>query len=402
MISSNSLSIVLVGIGGYGNTAVNALFKNPQRTDWRLCGVVDPMASQAPAYDELKQLGVPFFADLDSFYSSSRADLAIISSPIMYHASQTCTALTHGTHVLCEKPACATLAEARQMTAAQDIAGCVAAIGYQWSYAPAMLALKDDIQAGLLGRPQRLRTLVLWPRTDAYYGRNNWAGALQTANGAWVLDSPAHNACAHYLHNMLYVLGDGYGKAAQPDTVQAELYRANQISNFDTAALRVITDAGVEVLFYATHAVSKQYGPEFIYEFEEAQVTFRSGRPLLANFKNGQQKNYGTPDGQVNQKYWDAMAAVKQEKQMACTIETATPQVTCINAAYDSVAREITEFPKDLVYKMGVPGRQIKVMTGLAENFQKAWQQGAMPAEINCQKWSKLGKVINTAEYQGV
>ncbi len=398
--SSAPVSVVLVGIGGYGNTAVTALLRNPLRQDWRLVGVVDPVADKAAAYAELKGLGLPFYASLDDFYRAAGADLAFISSPIQFHCPQTCTALAHGTNVLCEKPACATIQEARQMAAARDAAGRFAAIGYQWSYTPAILDLKADIQAGRLGQPRRLKTLVLWPRTDAYYARNNWAGARKSPQGDWILDSPANNACAHYLHNMLFVLGrPGPAAAAQPRSVQAELYRANPISNYDTAAMRIMTADGVEVLFYTTHAVSKQYGPEFTYEFDEATVTFFTGKHLVAHFKNGATKDYGSPDGQVNLKYWDAIATVRGEKNMACTIDTATPHIVCINAAQDSVHNVIADFPAGLVYKMGVPGKQVRVMTGLAERFQKAFQDGVLPAEVGPCSWSRPGSIVDTTGY---
>ncbi len=398
--SSAPVSIVLVGIGGYGNTAVTTLLRNPLRQDWQLVGVVDPVAEKAAAYDELKSLGLPFYATLDDFYKTNKADLAFISSPIQFHAPQTCTALANGTNVLCEKPACATIQEARQMAAARDAAGRFAAIGYQWSYTQAILDLKADIQAGRLGQPRRMKTMALWPRTDTYYGRNNWAGARQSPQGDWILDSPAHNACAHYLHNMLFLLGrQGQASAAQPRSVQAELYRANPITNFDTTAMRIMTDDGVEVLFYTTHALSKFYGPEIICEFDEATVTFYTGKRLVAHYKNGDTKDYGTPDGYTHLKYWDSIAAVRGEKAMACTIDAATPQIVCINAAEDSVNNDIAEFPAGLVYKMGVPGKQIRVMTGLAECFIKAFQANALPAELGGYSWLRPGKVVDTTHY---
>jgi hypothetical protein len=53
---------------------------------------------------------------------------------------------------------------------------------------------------GMLGRPKRLKTLVLWPRDFAYYNRNDWAGKKTDQNGRPVLDSVAHNATSHFLH----------------------------------------------------------------------------------------------------------------------------------------------------------------------------------------------------------
>ena len=50
--------------------------------------------------------------------------------------------------------------------------------------------------------------MPLWPRDERYYSRNGWAGVKRTNDGTWILDSPTNNACAHFLHNMFYVLGD--------------------------------------------------------------------------------------------------------------------------------------------------------------------------------------------------
>ena len=49
--------------------------------------------------------------------------------------------------------------------------------------------------------------MVSFPRPLSYFKRNDWAGHLRTPAGEDVLDSPLNNATAHYLHNMLYVLG---------------------------------------------------------------------------------------------------------------------------------------------------------------------------------------------------
>ena len=97
----------------------------------------------------------------------------------------------------------------------------------------------------------------------SYYNRNDWAGRIKSDSGEWVLDSPANNAMAHYLHNALYVLGETPTTSARPISVQAELYRANPIENYDAAVLRVMTDKNVEVLFYGAHTVPDEAHPTF-------------------------------------------------------------------------------------------------------------------------------------------
>ena len=150
--------------------------------------------------------------------------------------------------------------------------GC--GIGYQWSYSEGILALKRDIQAGRFGAPVRLKAICLWPRPRSYYRRNAWAGKLRDeATGRWILDSPLNNALAHFLHNLLYLLGPTTESSAALARVTAEACRANPIESYDTAACRACTPDGVELLFYGSHASRDSWGPRFDLEFEEARVS---------------------------------------------------------------------------------------------------------------------------------
>jgi len=253
------VTILLVGAGGYGNFYVDLLLDTKEPRDYRVAGVVEPNPAGSRRLPELLGEGVPLFLSLAEFYRQHRADLAIISSPIQFHAEQIITAVTAGSHVLCEKPLCATVEEGKAIIAAAKDTGKLVAVGYQWSFSRAIQELKEDIGRGLLGRAQRMKTMVFWPRDFAYYQRNNWAGRIKDDQGRWVLDSVVNNATAHFLHNMFFVLGkssreNARGQSAYPAAVTAELYRANPIENYDTAALRVRTAGGTELMYYATHA----------------------------------------------------------------------------------------------------------------------------------------------------
>jgi hypothetical protein len=142
--------------------------------------------------------------------------------------------------------------------------------------------LKRDLLEGRYGRPLRLATLCAWPRDRAYYRRNSWAGRLRDRDsGAWVLDSPANNAMAHFLHNALFVLGPAMAHSALPAAVTAELARAYPIDSADTAACRVMTDGGCEVLFLASHVTERPIEPRFA---SNAGRGHRTARPTAASW----------------------------------------------------------------------------------------------------------------------
>lgn len=234
------LRTVLCGVGGYGEFYVDSFFDRPD-SPLRFVGFVDPAARRAPSWPRIEASGVPVYDSLDAFFQADHADLAIVSSPIQFHAPQTIEALAHGCHVLCEKPLCATVQEAQQMLDAQRAAGRIVAIGYQDSYAGPTTRLKADIAAGVWGRPVLFKCFVQWPRSLEYYGRNRWAGRIRDDQGHWVLDSPVNNATAHYLHHMLYLLGPTPTRGAEPAAVAARLARGHAIENYDTAIISCLS-----------------------------------------------------------------------------------------------------------------------------------------------------------------
>lgn len=392
------VSIVLAGIGGMGAVYLKALMENAGQGSYRLVATVDPNPERCPDLDKLLALKIPVFQTLEDFYAASEADLAIISTPIQFHCHQTCLALARGSFVLCEKPPAATVQEVRRMIAARDSARRWVAVGYQWSFSSAIQRLKEDIRKGALGRPRRLRCLYLWPRDEAYYRRNDWAGKRRDSGGSWILDSPANNAMAHDLHNMFYVLGRTRETSALPVRVEAELYRAYAIENFDTLALRSETEHGVEILFYASHAVDRDTGPVFSYEFGQGTATV-SGRgvAIRADFRNGESLVYGCPDAEPMKKLWEAIESCQTGTSPACGLEASLAQTVCLDGAQDSMP-EITNFSGDMITARGEPGKRQLIVNGLAETLAACYEACLLPSEMNV-PWARRGQVVDLSRY---
>jgi predicted dehydrogenase len=275
-----TMSVLLVAIGGYGGLYANAMLDEGEKHNAKIVGVVDPSPQGYKRYDEIVEAGIPIYKTMEEFYRSNKADLAVISSPIHFHSSQACMALSKGSHVLCEKPISATPDEAIKMMEMQKATGLLAGVGYQWSFSEAIRALKKDIQQGILGKPVLLKSIVLWPRNKKYFSRG-WAGKIKDEQGNMILDSVANNATAHYLHNMFYVLGTRARTRQQfHHKVEAELYRANDIENFDTSCSKDYNKmrSGIAVLCNPCSKRKSQGSCVFRYEFENAVVYFDSVR----------------------------------------------------------------------------------------------------------------------------
>jgi len=315
---TDPVSVVLVGIGGYGEVYLQALLEDPRGAGCRIVGGVDPHPESCSRLKVLEEMKVPLFSSLDAFYEKGSAELAVLSSPIQLHAPHTALALEHGSHVLVEKPAAAVTADVDRMVEARDGAGRFVAVGFQWSFSDAVLALKRDILDRRFGAPLWGRSLTLWPRTEAYYRRNGWAGRKRDDEGRWILDSPASNAMAHHLHNLLFLLGPELDRSAEAMGVEARLARVNSIETFDSIGARMETSAGAEILFLASHAISLEEAvdPRFTLAFEKGILDYPGGMaPMTFRFHDGHLREYPAPDtsSQVR-KLWVCADAVRRWK----------------------------------------------------------------------------------------
>ena len=340
----DTVRVLLVGLGGYGNGYVDAMLDHAAELGVELAGAVDPAPTGCRRLEELTAAvghNLPHNRDV---LREGRGDLVVIAAPIHLHAPFTIAALERGAHVLCEKPVAAVVQDARAMAAAEKASDATVAIGYQWSFSDTIQSIRRDVVAGRFGVPLQMKTVVFWPRPASYYGRSSWAGALKTADGAWVLDSPANNATAHYLHNSLFVLGADGGR---PLSVEAELYRANAIESFDTAAIRVETESGAEVLFYTTHAIPSNVNPVVHYRFSDAELYCNVPGNFYARFADGSVEDLGSPEATHADKIRRAAADIRDGNPPACTIEDASYQSLAVCGAHESAS--IIDFPARIV-----------------------------------------------------
>ena len=391
------VSAALVGISGMGLYHLISLQDEFSPQEVELRAVIDPFPEKSERYPELMDRKVPVFSSLSEFYQSGQStELVVISSPIHHHVPQSCEALSHGSYVFCEKPIGSTIQEADQLIRAADKAHRWVMIGYQWSFSRAIQNLKSDILKGIFGKPVRLKTLCLWPRNEDYYGKSDWLGRKKDEEGRWILDSPANNAMAHFLHNLFYVLGERTDRSAQPAEVQAELYRAYSIENFDSAACRAVTREGVELLFYASHVTQKDRGPLFSFEFEQATVTYGGGSDDVVGVdRSGREKHYGSPEEHHPfQKLFEAVECVREPKPIVCGPKAARSQTLCVNGIQES-APEIVTFPESMVQREEGKRRWVK---GLEEALYSCYRKGILPSEGNF-SWARAGKTVDLRNY---
>jgi len=134
---------------------------------------------RANAEATAKEFGIPrVYDDGEQVARAPDVDLVIVSSTPDSHARFAIAALEAGKHVLCEKPAALTTAEARRMVETADQRpGHLAWVDHELRYEPNRRKARDLIRAGAIGEVRHLE-LVLRP-----YLRGD--GRVQTTAAPW-------------------------------------------------------------------------------------------------------------------------------------------------------------------------------------------------------------------------
>ena len=402
------MKLVLIGIRGYAKVFMDAMFENKPGEDFEFVGFIYPKARKSPIPQELIDNNVPQYDSLDEFYKHDTADLVIISSPIQLHVTQTIKALENGSNVLCEKPIAATIQDALKMDEAAKRTGKFVAVGFQWSFCEPILSLKKDILDGVHGKPLSFKTVVQWPRTVRYYHRSSWAGKIQNDYGDWILDSVANNATAHFLHNMFFLMGNSISKSAFPSKITAEMYRANEIENYDTFMAKIKTDNGIDLIFLASHAVPENIHPVFEITFEKGKVTFDSAkdRIIYGTPEGGETKAYGNPFEDEMRKIFTSIKAIRGEVEIPCDIQTASAQLVTINAVSENY--EIIDIPEEYLVreKIEEPTGETTLIyvKGIKDALMDCYRDEMLPSEKGLPWAVSHGEIAvdNYTEFKGV
>lgn len=382
---ADKLKVILAGIGGYGAGYVMTALNMEDEIE--VVGIIDPFAEKSPVYDSVEDL--PLFNTIDEYFNAGNiADAIVISTPIQLHCEHICSALSHGLHVLCEKPLCGSPEDADKIVkACKEHPGQKVLIGFQWSFSPAILEAKKQIIAGIWGKPLSMRVIVRWPRAFSYYERNNWAGKMKDGKGNFIGDSVISNATAHYLHNPLFMLGTSIAASADPSKIEGECYKAFNIETFDTAfaGLTVPNGKGGETKVFITvsHCSEESAEPVIEYTFENGRI-WCSGDDRLHGELNGEPKEFGVIgsnlEGYYNKMTWLCECA-QNSAESPCTPETALPELKVANFLLNNIP--VKHFQEDSVEECTAPMKEKRLkVKGLDAVMKECFEKMQLPEEL--------------------
>jgi len=146
-----SARIGVIGCGWWATRAhLPALQANP---DAVIAGIADPdPENRARAAERFGVPGERVYADAEEMLAKAELDAAIVAVPHDLHAPLARAVLERGLHLLLEKPMTIRPPDARALAALANERGVELIIGYPWHYNRQVLAVREAIADGRIGR----------------------------------------------------------------------------------------------------------------------------------------------------------------------------------------------------------------------------------------------------------
>lgn len=391
----------IIGVSGFGAVHYDDLMREVDRGLVRvLAATIINRDQEADKCRRLGELGCEIFDDYKAMLDAvaAKADLCFIPVGIHLHAPMTIDALRAGANVFVEKPVAATIQDVRAMQAAERETGRFVAVGYQSMYGHEVMAMKRAILDGKLGKILSIKGRGLGSRTRTYYERNNWAGRLKVSD-RWVLDSPFNNAMAHQLNVICFLAGDELRTSADLKSIQAELYRGNEIESADTTSMRIVTSRDIPLYFFVTHCPREGFGFRIVVRGELGVMTWNCHESLTVEYADGRREEMPVEGGaQLRENIFRSLVGrIGDPEAFICGLDIAGVQTLCVNGAHESspVRRVDAEFLTDEPFE----GSTRTIIEGVDEAILRGFERERLFSELDV-PWSRPAPVFPLDGYE--
>lgn len=145
--------------------------------------------------------GHPIYPTLDELITAG-IDYCVVAAPTAFHLDLGLSLARAGVHALIEKPVAPTHREATELVEAFDIAGLIGGVGHIERFNPALQAMRQKIEEGLLGEIFQISTRRQgpFPARIADVGVVKDLATHDIDLTAWVAQSPYRDVAARTTH----------------------------------------------------------------------------------------------------------------------------------------------------------------------------------------------------------
>jgi predicted dehydrogenase len=166
----------------------------------QLVAVSDTEIHKAKSFSD--KYHVKCFGSLDEMLSSCpEIEVVSVCTPNGLHAEHSIRILKAGRHVLCEKPMALSVNDCSSMITAAERANKRLFIVKQNRFNPPVVAVKNLIDSGKLGKLYSVQLNCFWNRNNEYY-LNSWKGTKDLDGGT------LYTQFSHFIDLLYWFIGD--------------------------------------------------------------------------------------------------------------------------------------------------------------------------------------------------
>lgn len=190
------LKFALVGCGRIGNRHAEHIKNNGE-----LVAVCD--IDKVKAKNLAKLYNANYYYSIDELLNQEKdIDVVSICTPNGLHAKHTIQSLQTGHHVLCEKPMGINVHQCGLMIHNAERANRRLFIVKQNRFNPPVVAIKNLIDEGKLGKIFSVQLNCFWNRNPQYYNTSDWKGTKKLDGGT------LFTQFSHFIDLLYYMIGD--------------------------------------------------------------------------------------------------------------------------------------------------------------------------------------------------
>jgi predicted dehydrogenase len=376
----NPVKIAVIGCGGYA-------FQLMQRM-WTIPRYIEIVAASSRNLESQNALacaerGIRIYTNIHELLADAPEGLQAVfnPTPIEVHAETTIPCLEAGFPVWLEKPPVPTLAEYDHLLPAIKRSGQVVDVCFNSLYGYNLRKLKADLVAGVYGQVKRVSGMGGWVRTQSYFERNAWAGALQV-NGHWIYDGTINNPLAHVLCNNLFLAATEELALAEPAEVEARLWRANAIESEDTSSLRIVTRDGVEVFSHLTLAPEATVIPESVVDTDAARIILSNFEIVDVHWHDGRKEHMRSfKENRVEMLEELAHRCGTDDPQL-CSLAMCRPFTSVVESAFQQVLQKnggtIPRVEESHILRRAEQGSSAIAIQGINNKLRYAHENGVL------------------------
>lgn len=167
----------------------------------KLSAVCDIKIDRAKALAE--KYSCEYYNNIDDLLKYAKdLDVLSVCTPNGLHAEHSIKALRAGINVLCEKPMALTVRDCEMMIHEAEKSNKRLFIVKQNRFNPPVIAVKNAIDSGKLGRIFSVQLNCFWNRNKEYYTNSDWKGTRELDGG------PLFTQYSHFIDLLYWLVGD--------------------------------------------------------------------------------------------------------------------------------------------------------------------------------------------------